>query len=225
MRRLFFPILMGLVGCAVLVSLGTWQLKRLAWKEEILAEIDARITAAPLPLAGIAADADADALRYTPVRASGVAGPEEIHVLTSVEGVGAGYRLIVPLQTQTRRVMLDLGYIPLGAKNESRAYGPVTVTGNLQWPRDKTNWTPKPDARQGIWYSREVPDLAAVLNTEPLMIVARQVEGGPPTQPLPVTSAGIPNDHLGYAITWFGLALVWAVMSLVLIRRTLRSAR
>jgi surfeit locus 1 family protein len=65
--------------------------------------------------------------------------------------------------------------------------------------------------------------MAAALGTEPVLVVARSVEGtAPRAQAMPVDTEGIPNDHLGYAIQWFGLAMVWAGMTVWLLWRIRR---
>ena len=71
--------------------------------------------------------------------------------------------------------------------------------------------------------ARDLPALAAELGTEPLLIVLRdETFDDAGVSPLPVSSAGIPNDHLGYAVQWFGMALIWLVMTGILIYRNLR---
>lgn len=223
MRRVIFPVLMGVVGCAVLVSLGIWQMQRLEWKETVLAQIAARIDGTP---GAIPATLDPIADKYRPVRVTGQVGDGEIHVLTGVKGEGAAYRLIIPVDLGDRRIMADLGNISEATKNTTRPKGEITVTGNLHWPAESDNWTPDPDLSRNIWFARDVPAMAAMLHTDPVLIVARDVAGvNLGVLPRPVTTAGIPNDHLGYAITWFGLALVWAVMSVFLIRRVIMDER
>jgi surfeit locus 1 family protein len=64
--------------------------------------------------------------------------------------------------------------------------------------------------------------MATALNAEPILLVARNIDPVSPTVPMPVGIEGIPNDHLGYAITWFMLAIGWALMTGLLIFRTLR---
>jgi surfeit locus 1 family protein len=90
----------------------------------------------------------------------------------------------------------------------------VTVTGNLHWPDEVDRFTPAADTARNIRFARDVPAMAAALGTEPVMIILRDTsEPAPAVAPLPLDSAGIPNDHLGYAIQWFGLAAVWAGMT------------
>ncbi|GGH32192.1 surfeit locus 1 family protein [Cribrihabitans marinus] len=214
-RRLLFVLTFGLVGLAVLLGLGIWQVQRLAWKEALLAEIDARIAAAPVALP---VDPDPDTDRYLPVRAEGTFDRGEVHVLVSVKRVGPGYRIIAPFRTGGRRILVDRGFVPTEAKDAPRATGPIQVTGNLHWPDEIDGYTPEPDKDGNIWFARDVPALAEALDTEPVLLIAR-TPTDPDVTPLPVDSAGIPNDHLHYAITWFGLAAVWAAMTVYFLRR------
>ena len=97
------------------------------------------------------------------------------------------------------------------------------ITGNLHWPQERDRFTPEPDAASGLWFARDVPQMAAALGTEPVLVVARAVEPADGAfTPLPVDTAGIPNDHLGYALTWFSLAAAWAGMTLLLLWRIRR---
>ena len=219
LRKILFPIFLGIAGCAVLISLGIWQMQRLEWKTAILDEIDNRIAAAP---ADLPANPDPSADRYLPVTVQGVRVDDPLYVLTTVEDFGAGYRLISAFAIDDRRILVDLGYVPLDTLGRDLPQEELTITGNVHWPDEVDGWTPAPDP-SGIWFARDVPAMASALATEDIMVIARTVsETGLPVTPLPVTSKGIPNDHLNYAITWFSLAFVWAVMTFFLIFRTTR---
>ncbi len=209
MRRTLFLLIFSLAGLGVLLWLGTWQVQRLAWKQEILSEIESRIAAEPVPLPQqVSEDED----KYLPVTVSGDMEPGEIHVLVSVKQVGAGYRIIQSFSTEDRTILVDRGFVPTTAKQTDRLTGPMEVTGNLHWPDEIDGYTPEADIDSNIWFARDVPNLAAALGTEPILLIARS-QTDPGVTPLPVDTAGIPNDHLQYAITWFGLALVWAAMT------------
>ncbi len=209
MRRTLFLLIFSLAGLGVLLWLGTWQVQRLAWKQEILAEIDSRIAAEPVPLPQqVSEDAD----KYLPVTISGDMEPGEIHVLVSVKQVGAGYRIIQSFSTEDRTILVDRGFVPTTAKQTERLTGSMEVTGNLHWPDEIDSYTPEADINSNIWFARDVPNLAAALGAEPILLIARS-QTDPGVTPLPVDTAGIPNDHLQYAITWFGLAFVWAAMT------------
>lgn len=217
MRRILFPLIIGLTGFAILIALGTWQMQRLSWKRAVLMQIETRISADPVPLPA-APDPGRDL--YLPVTVSGSIAGEELHVLVSIKRVGPGFRIIAPLITDDgRRILLDRGFVRAEAKDAARQTGAVTVTGNLHWPNETDGFTPPPDPAANTWFARDVAAMAAALDTEPLLLVAR-TPTGPGVTPLPVDTAGIPNDHLQYAITWFSLALIWAAMTAYFLWRT-----
>lgn len=216
------PAVFGAAGVAVLVALGVWQLGRLEQKLALIAEVEARIGAAPVP---VPAAPDPGSDRYRPVTAEGAFTGEAVHVLSALPGAGPGSRVIAVLETpEGRRLLVDRGFLPEARRaGADLAGGPVAVTGNLDWPRDADAMTPAPDMGRNLWFSREPGPIAAHLGAEPVLIVARRVEGAPvpglAPQPLGVD---IRNDHLEYAITWFLLAAVWAAMSLYLLWRLRR---
>lgn len=210
MRFILFMIF-GLFGTVVLVGLGVWQMQRLDWKEAILADIDARITAAPVALPP---QPDPQADRYLPVTVTGQVQDPAIRVLVSQKQVGAGYRIIRPMQVEGRRIMVDLGFLPIQSPTPAAPVDPVTIDGNLHWPDEIDSYTPAPDLGADIWFARDLPLMADHLGTEPVLVVARSTSlPDSPLSPLPMDTSGIPNDHLGYAVTWFGLAIVWVVMT------------
>ncbi|MEM6634292.1 MAG: SURF1 family protein [Pseudomonadota bacterium] len=220
MKRLVFPLILGLGGAAILVSLGVWQVQRLAWKEGVLAEIEARIGDAPVALPA-APSPEGD--RYLPVSVSGAFTGDELHVLASAKRLGPIYRVIAAFDAEDgRRILVDRGYISTGAKETARPAGTATVVGNLHWPDEVDAFTPDPDVSANIWYARDVPQMAVALTAEPIFVVVRETTENPPSvTPLPVDTSGIPNDHLEYAVTWFGLAVVWLAMTGYLIWRRL----
>ncbi|MBU0779698.1 MAG: SURF1 family protein [Alphaproteobacteria bacterium] len=220
LRKIFFPVLMGVAGCAVLIALGTWQVQRLTWKTAILDQITATIIAPPVALP---ANPDPVADEYLPVMVSGQIIGAPLSVLVSTADNGAGYRTITAFQTDAgRTIAADFGFLSLDDRGAALPTGQVTLTGNLLWPDEVDNWTPEPDVATGIWFARDLPAMATALNAEPILLVARNIDPVSPTVPMPVGIEGIPNDHLGYAITWFMLAIGWALMTGLLIFRTLR---
>lgn len=215
-RRMIFPILMGLAGCAILIALGVWQLGRLEWKAGVLAEITARIGAEPVALP-TAPTESAD--EYRPVTVTGRLTGEFIEMLAGQKGTGPGVRIIEAFQTaDNRRILIDRGFLPEEARATPRPAREATVVGNLLWPQDADSYTPPPDEKTGLWFARDLPAMAAKLNTEPTLLVASRQTGDGIT-PVPVDTSSIPNDHLGYAIQWFLLATVWGVMTLYLLWR------
>ncbi|SLN72496.1 SURF1 family protein [Roseivivax jejudonensis] len=218
MKRLAAPILIGLVGAAILVALGVWQVQRLEWKQGILREIESTIGGDPIALP---ADPDPEAHLYAPVTLDGSIGPGEVHVLVSQKRQGAGYRVIAPFATEDgRRVLVDRGFVPVTEKDAPRRIGETALRGNLHWPDDRNPSTPENDMGGNTWFARDIAALADTLDTDPVLVVVRsETPATPGIQPLPVSTAGIPNDHLQYAITWFSLAAIWIGMTVIWIRR------
>lgn len=214
-KRMIFPLLLGVIGTAILISLGVWQLQRLAWKEDLLAKIDARIAAAPV---AVPAQPDPEADKYLPVFAEGRFTGEHLDVLVSRKQIGAGVRVIEVFESEGRRLLVDRGFLPEDQRNQPRDTQVTRVVGNLHWPEEVDGFTPAPDAKTGLWFARDLPAMATALTSEPVFIVAREPTGAG-IEPMPVDNSDTPNDHLGYAIQWFGLAFVWLGMTVYLLWR------
>ena len=213
MRALIAPLALGLLGCAVLAGFGVWQLQRLAWKEDLLARIEARIAADPVALPE-RPERTRDAALAVALQGE-VAGPAMV-VFDTWRGFGAGVRAIVPVATGDRRVLVDLGAAPWPPGTDPAAVAgdapapgtTLAVTGNLDWPEEGAG-----TAQGALWSARDVPAMAAAAGAEPVLVTARATTPATAFAPLAVGTEGIPNSHLGYAVQWFGLALVWAGMT------------
>jgi len=126
----------------------------------------------------------------------------------------------------SRRILLDRGFIKVAQDIPAAPEGEVMVRGNVHWPDDRNSSTPENDVEGNTWFARDLEQMAGVLNTEPLLVVARKTSvSDTPVTPLPVDTGNIPNDHLEYAVTWFGLAAIWAVMSGYFLWRMRKTAK
>lgn len=216
MRRYAFPVLMGIVGVAILMSLGFWQLRRMEEKRVYLDEIEARISNAPIPLPA-APEEGRD--KFQAVFAEGTFTGEYLEVLAGQKGASPGMMVVEAFDLGNgRRIMVQRGFVEEEARTVPRPPHPAKVEGNLHWPDDTNSFTPPPDEKTGLWFARDVSAMAAKLKTEPTLIVAREPTGDG-IAPMPVDTSGIPNDHWGYAIQWFLLAATWAGMTLFLLWR------
>ena len=217
MRRYLFPLLLGVLGCAILVSLGMWQLRRMEWKEDMLAQIQTRIEAPATDLP----QAPDPSMKYMPVRVSGRTTGQEIDILSGSREQGGGYQVVAAFETDDgRRIMVDRGFVPQQDRHLPRPPVRLQIQGNLHWPDEITSATPDPNLNENIWFARDVPAMAAHLNTDPVLVVAARVQGDAQgVQPIPVAIDGIPNNHLSYAMQWFMIALAWAGMTVALIWR------
>jgi surfeit locus 1 family protein len=228
MKRLAGSALIAAVlGCIFLIGLGVWQLYRLQWKEALIAEMDARLAAPPVSLS-VAIDHPAE---YLHVAASGKFDHlGEIFVLTS-ERNGPGWRVVTPLQSDDGvTVLVDRGFVPDEQREPakrpgSQPEGNVEVSGYVsRHPAGRGPFTPDNDAAANNWYWWDVPAMLAFGKIDPGSRVAPfilHVLPGGHADALPRPSSptlGLSNNHLQYALTWFGLAIVLAAVAFFYIR-------
>jgi surfeit locus 1 family protein len=219
LRRMIIPAVFGLAGTAVLVNLGLWQLSRADEKAALIAGMEARIFQPPVPLPPMF---DAERDRYLPVTAAGRFLPDHTFAMAAQKAQGPGFHLITVLETDdARRVLVDRGFLPQAAATGLQVESAdVQIAGNLHWPRDGDQFTPDYDASRNLFFARDVDQMAARLGTEPVLIVLRASdEATPPATAVPVYQVSIPDNHFGYAIQWFLMALAWSGMTVFFLWR------
>ena len=222
MRRFWFIVFIGFAGTACLLYLGKWQVDRLYWKLDVLKKIDQKIAAAPVLLP---AEPSESVHKYLSVEISGQFLQESIRVLASKKRYGAGYRIIHVFRTNGRRLLVDLGFVGLETDYDIDLSSDISLVGNLHWPDEVDNFTPEPDLENNIWFARDVERVASALQTEPILIILKDSTlKDKNIKPMPIDTTHIPNDHLQYAITWFSLAIIWALMSCLFIWTTRQKA-
>ena len=222
MKRIWFIVFIGFAGTACLLYLGKWQIDRLYWKLDVLKKIDQKIAAAPVPLP---AEPSESVHKYLSVEISGQFLQESIRVLASKKRYGAGYRIIHVFRTNGRRLLVDLGYVGLDTDYDVDLINDISLVGNLHWPDEVDNFTPEPDLENNIWFARNVERVASALKTEPILLILKDSTlKDQNIKPMPIDTTHIPNDHLQYAITWFSLAIIWALMSCLFIWTTRQKA-
>ena len=222
MKRIWFIVFIGFAGTACLLYLGKWQIDRLYWKLDVLKKIDQKIAAAPVPLP---AEPSEKVHKYLSVEISGQFLQESIRVLASKKRYGAGYRIIHVFRTNGRRLLVDLGFVGLETDYDVDLINDISLVGNLHWPDEVDNFTPEPDLENNIWFARNVERVASALKTEPILLILKDSTlKDQNIKPMPIDTTHIPNDHLQYAITWFSLAIIWALMSCLFIWTTRQKA-
>ena len=222
MKRIWFIVFIGFAGTACLLYLGKWQIDRLYWKLDVLKKIDQKIAAAPVPLP---AEPSESVHKYLSVEISGQFLQESIRVLASKKRYGAGYRIIHVFRANGRRLLVDLGFVGLETDYDVDLINDISLVGNLHWPDEVDNFTPEPDLENNIWFARDVERVASALKTEPILLILKDSTlKDQNIKPMPIDTTHIPNDHLQYAITWFSLAIIWALMSCLFIWTTRQKA-
>ncbi len=221
---LIVPTALALIGVAVLIALGVWQLERRTWKENLIAMIDARITQAPqhLPPPGDwpRLTAAGDEFRRVTFPAEFVAG-QEAFVYSAGSALrpdvkGTGYWAFAPARLSGGGIVIvNRGFVPLDRKDaasraQGAAKGSIDIVGIMRWPEKPGLFTPAADAAGRVWYLR---DPQAMAQTEKWGTVAPfyiDQEAPVPAGGLPLPGkvvVNLPDNHMQYAITWFGLAL------------------
>lgn len=218
------------IALAILVGLGTWQLQRLTWKQGVLARI-AALQAAPAQavepvLERLPAGADADFTRVT-ATCPGL-GSAAFLELYSVRNGQAGSRLVSACRVLSGRygsILVDRGFVAdtISARPAVVASDtPVAITGVLRKPEPGNAFSPP--NQPGRWYTRDVAAMAAALKAPqpaPLFLMA-ETSSNPEWRalvPAPIPT-DIPNRHLEYALTWYGLAgALLGVYAAMLLRR------
>jgi surfeit locus 1 family protein len=236
-RAAGFPIGMTVataIALAILIALGAWQVQRLKWKEGLLAHIAALQSAPARPLEPtLDLLADGGDVDFTRVRVTcpGLARAPVLDLYGLKDGQ-AGSRLISACTVASRKyrtVLVDRGFVadtvsarpPVDAADRA----PLDVVGVLRVPDRATFITPANNPQANRWFSRDVDAMAKALGAPapaaPVFLFAESATspGFAALQPAPLPSE-IPNRHLEYALTWFGLAAALAGVYLaVLFRR------
>jgi surfeit locus 1 family protein len=222
-RGALVPGLVALAVFAALVALGTWQLQRKAWKEALLATLTERLAAAPGPLPALAEWSrldrddyefrrvifpvtflhDREALVYAPSSSLRAGAPS-----------GPGYHVFTPARlADGGAVIVDRGFVPenrrdAGARADGQVAGPVDITGVMRWPEAPTPFSPAANPTTNLWFVRDSASIAAAKGIEAAPFYVEQEAPAPPggwPQPARL-KPNLPNNHLQYAVTWYGLA-------------------
>lgn len=214
------PTLTTLVGVLVLVGLGTWQLQRLAWKENLIRVAEAGLAA---PAIDLPAGADLAGLEFRHVTARGMYLHDAAvgFGLAAVGGLPGG-RLLTPMRLEDGRVILvDRGWLPeplLPPRTpaEMQPAGPVSINGVARWRGGLApGWMApanEPDKRR--WFTWDIPAMEQTLGLAlvPLTIVLERPDGSADLPKTEAVTIDLPNNHFGYALTWYGLAVALAAI-------------
>jgi surfeit locus 1 family protein len=215
---------MALPMLAVLIALGSWQLERRAWKLALIAEMQARLTAPEIALDALP---DGPARDYRRVVVSGrFDHAKEVYWLTTgPEPEGEpGYHVITPLLREDGpAILIDRGFVPVALRDalnrpQGQAEGPVTIKGILRESQPAGLFTPPDDPGRRLIYARNIPRIAAEIGLAPVMPVFIEADAAANPGGYPLggqTVLALRNEHLQYALTWFGLAAALVIVYLL----------
>lgn len=197
------PLLFIITATLLLTGLGLWQLERLHRKEALIARIEAAqaesvVTALPDNPAASAA------LEYRHALLSGrlMTGKG----LRFIGRKSSGYVWLVPMElTQGGAVLVSFGWLPEGEEPQTQAQASIEIMQGILRPlRQRRMFSPDNQPARNLWFTEDLAPMqeATGLTLLPLVLEADAL----PT---------LRNDHLGYALTWFALALAGIVMFLI----------
>lgn len=230
MKRAFFwsfiVLMLALTG--LFAGLGYWQMQRLAEKEALIARVSARINLPPAALPPMTdwSDIDVTALDYAPTKATGhYLADQSIRVFTSVPQenrtryFGPGYWLMTPfLLSDGGTLLVNRGFIPQDQDPAALVppNGEITISGIARLPEAAGAFTPAAEPAKRIDWVRDPQRLALMLDPglAPIAPVTLDLPAGAEGE-LPQAGGTVvefPNNHFGYALTWYGFALLTPIL-------------
>ncbi|MDA4844815.1 SURF1 family protein [Hoeflea poritis] len=236
-RSVAVVLAFALPALAFLLLLGNWQLNRLAWKEGLLATIEERMVRSPEPVDAVLAEWERSGdVDYMPMRADGVFLHEaEQHYLATHEGQ-SGWYIYTPLTlADGRTVLVNRGFVRYDMKDPAKrdwqpVGGQVSIVGFARNPLSEKPGRLVPDNEPAnrIWYWKDFSGMADAMGLDetslvPFFVDAATTNGATAAGPVGgVTRVSLPNNHLQYAITWFGLAAALLAVTGIYLWRLLR---
>ena len=223
-RPRLWPTVLTVPALLVLLGLGTWQMQRLEWKTAL---IEARDAALAQPPVALTAATSPEALRFRRGEATGTfMHSRELYLGPRTHAGQPGYHVLTPLRLADGAVLLvNRGWVPADAKDpakrpEGQAAGEVAVQGVVMALSGPNPFTPDNDPAANRWFWIDLPAMVRAVG-EPLLPMVLAADGTAPGG-LPVGGQGRPelrNQHLGYALTWYGLAVALGVIYVLFHRR------
>jgi surfeit locus 1 family protein len=223
----------AVIAFAVLCGLGTWQVRRMAWKRDLISRIGALQHAPARPIAAVLADAEADrdlAYMRVSVNCPGLSRAPFVRLYSLKDGE-AGERLLSACRLPDgRSLLVDRGFLPDGARAPITSAAqtdaqPFEVTGVLRRPDAASIFTPR-HRPGGRWFARDLPAMARELSAPDPIPYFLAVETRTNPEDTALIPAPIPteisNRHLGYVITWFGLAAALVGVYVSLLRQRMK---
>ena len=215
LRPLFWPTAVALPALLVLLWLGTWQVQRLEWKNNLIANFESRATAAPIDLPTAPVDGDME-FRRLALTGSFDHSQEVFMTGRTYEG-NAGFHIVTPFTlTDGRVVLVNRGWVSESYREQSKrpftlTEGETTIAAILRFPGKKGYFVPENEPENGFWFTLVPEQIVGHLGLQDVAettFYAATVRTSDKIK-LPIaarTKTNLRNSHLGYAVTWYGIA-------------------
>jgi surfeit locus 1 family protein len=225
-RPAFWPTIITVILLPTLLGLGAWQVQRLGWKRELTERVATQITAQPVPLPRQSLDVAAWEYRRVTVKGE-LQHNLEMHLLAHDRRGTFGYRVVTPLRRDGGGwVLIDRGFVPMERKDPAlremgQVPGVVDITGVVRRPTPQGWFVPDNQPEKNFWYFAAAGAMAAAAGIDaPAYLI--EADASPNPGGLPQggqTRINFPNNHLAYALIWFGAALALLAIYLLWHRR------
>jgi surfeit locus 1 family protein len=230
-------LIAALAGIGVLISLGVWQVHRLAWKRDLIERVEQRVDAPPVPAPGREQWPTVNRANseYLHVAVRGRYQNDKETLVQAVTERGGGFWVLTPFVTDAGdTVLINRGFVPppnrgAASRAQGQIEGETTVTGLLRMSEPGGGYLRANEPARDRWFSRDVPAIGAARglgDVAPYFIDAEASEpeiAGAPVGGLTVIAFS--NNHLQYALTWFGLASMLIAGTALVIRHEWRLRR
>jgi surfeit locus 1 family protein len=211
------PTLFTVPAIIVLLVLGTWQVQRLQWKNNLMAAVNEKVV---MPVMDLPLVVDNfDDLQYRKVRIKGhFLNDKEVHLFVGAKEFkgNMGYDIITPFKREDGSVVLvDRGWVPYAKKlSENRPEtiinGTVEIEGMLHKGEVQKGFTPDNDVEKNLWYWIDVAEIEKHIGEKLPNLYVRVLKKDDSNM-LPIGGDEVirhRNDHLQYAITWYSFAVI-----------------
>ena len=203
MKNKFLFSVFVFIFISIFIALGSWQLIRLNWKNELLNKIDISLKKEPVDLMTHVPE------DYLKIKTTGIINFDKQIYLYSLNEKGApGFNVINPIIIDNKNFLLNRGWIPFDKKdtNEINIFNHKTILGTLKKQRKASKFKPTNDIKNNYWFTLDRNDILKYTNTKfsPFVIYLNNNLDLPKPR---IITVNIPNSHKKYAITWFSLAL------------------
>ena len=203
MRHKFLFSIFVFLFIASFIALGTWQIVRLNWKQELIKQIEVSFKDQPVNLSNHTHK------NYLRIKTSGIFNfDKQIYLYNLNEKGEPGFDIITPIIIDNKNYLLNRGWISFNKKNtkEINVLNSKTITGTLKKQLKANRFKPKNNIIENYWFTLNRKDIFEYTGKSfsPFVIYLNNNLDIPKTKTI---TANISNNHKKYAITWFSLAL------------------
>lgn len=217
-RPMLWPSIFSIITFIILCCFGTWQIKRLYWKEAL---IQRYITESQSkPISNLSEVSNSELNEFKAVEISGkFLHNNEIYITGKTYEGNAGFHVVTPFKMENNKIVLiNRGWVSEGYKNPNKrkfslTKGLVKLKGIIRYPQNKGYFVPENDGKNGFWFTIKPNQIFDFINITSNPIIDKYYIDAlriGEKLTLPIGVDGKPkfrNQHLSYAITWYGLAL------------------